>query len=86
MEYFTITDYDYKEPKEIKADTLILSDRKIFASNYENQDDIEIRIDNGILSVIIDGEYHICSCNWTTSYCDLMDKEEKEDLKDFTYL
>lgn len=86
MKYFIITDYDYKPVKEIKADTIILADRKIFASNYDNQDDIEIRIDNGILSVIIDGEYHIHSCNWTTSYCDSMNSEEKEDLKDFTYL
>lgn len=86
MKYFTITDYDFEQPRDFKADTIILSDRHIYASDYETQNDIEMRIDGAVLSVIIDGEFNVRSSNWTCSYFCGMDEAEREDLKDFTKL
>lgn len=86
MDYFTITDYDFEVPREFKADTIVLSDRHIYASDYESQDNIEMRIDGAVLSIIIDNEYNVRSSNWTCSYFCGMDEETKDDLKDFTKL
>lgn len=84
MKYFTITDYDFNPPRVFQADTLIINDRRIYAEDYDEDEEMEMRVDGAVLMVKIGNKFGIRSTNWTT--LKFADMEDTSDYKDFARL
>lgn len=90
MDYFTITDHSFESPEKVdtfKATIIVINDRRIFADDFDDDEEIEIRIDRGVMTVeFANGTGMIRSTNWT--FIDDWDLTEEDDMyyKDFTRL
>ena len=85
---FKIIDYSYGNSKQVdtfKATMIIINNRRIYADDFDDDEDIIIRIDRGIMTVKFPGGI-IKSTQWTF-VCDLeMSEDDKMYYKDFTRL
>ena len=86
MEYFEITDYDFKNPQVERANIIVINDRRIYACDYEPEDFIEFRVDGAVLTIRMPNDGVIRSTNWTTIYDIDMTDDDIEYYKDFTRL
>ncbi|MBQ2982784.1 MAG: hypothetical protein IJD58_11755 [Lachnospiraceae bacterium] len=88
MEYFKISDYSYESSKavdEFKATIMVINDRRIYAEDFEDEENITCRIDRGVLTVsFADGMMR--STNWTIIDDSKMSEDDKMYYKDFTRL
>jgi hypothetical protein len=88
MVHFKITDYSYESSKpvdEFKATIMVINDRRIYAEDFEDEENITCRIDRGVLTVkFADGM--IRSTNWTIIDDSKMSEDDKMYYKDFTRL
>lgn len=88
MDYFTITDHSYESPYKVdtfKATILVINDRRIYADDFDDEENISIRIDRGVLTVEF-AEGIIRSTNWTFIDDSEMSEDDKMYYKDFTRL
>lgn len=85
MKYFKIIDHDYAEPETFKANTLIINDRRIYAEDYDLDEELEMDVVGAVLTVKFPSGY-IRSTNWTFIYDMEMDDIDASDYKDFTRL
>lgn len=88
MEYFTIRDYSYESPHNVddfKATVIIINNRRIYAEDYEDDEDIDVRIDRGVLTIYF-ANGNIRSTNWTIINDFDMSEDDKMYYKDFTRL
>ncbi len=88
MDYFTITDYSYESSKAVdtfKATMLVINNRRIYADDYEDDEQIDIRIDRGVMTIRFANGL-VRSTHWT--FMDDWDMTEDDRLyyKDFTRL
>ena len=54
MDYFTIYDHSFESPEKVdtfKATILVINDRRIYADDFDDDENIDIRIDRGVLTV-----------------------------------
>ena len=69
MDYFTIYDHSFESPEKVdtfKATILVINDRRIYADDFDDDENIDIRIDRGVLTVeFANGNGTIRSTNWT---------------------
>lgn len=88
MVYFKITDYSYESTEpvdEFKATIMVINDRRIYAEDFEDEENIICRIDKGVLTVkFADGMMR--STNWTIIDDSKMSEDDKMYYKDFTRL
>lgn len=88
MDYFTIKDYSFESDlkvDEFKATILVINDRRIYADDFDDDENIEIRIDRGVLTIYFN-EGMIRSTNWTIIDDYDMSEDDKMYYKDFTRL
>lgn len=88
MDYFTITDYSYESTKKtdtFKATVLVINDRRIYADDFDDDENIDIRIDRGVLTIFFE-KGTIRSTNWTFIDDSEMSEDDKMYYKDFTRL
>ena len=88
MEYFTITDYSYESSKTVdifKATVIIINNRRIYADDFDDDEDITIRIDRGVMTIKFP-KGTIRSTQWTFIYDLEMSEDDKMYYKDFTRL
>jgi hypothetical protein len=88
MDYFTITDYSYESSKAVdtfKATMIVINNRRIYADDFDDDEEIEIRIDRGVLTIRF-AKGTVRSTNWTFTYDFEMSEEDKLYYKDFTRL
>ena len=85
MKYFKIVDHDYTEPKTFRANTLVINDRRIYAEDYDLDEELEMDVVGAVLTVKFPNGY-IRSTNWTLIYDMEMDEIDASDYKDFTRL
>ena len=88
MDYFTIKDYSSESDlnvDEFKATILVINDRRIYADDFDDDENIEIRIDRGVLTIYFN-EGMIRSTNWTIIDDYDMSEDDKMYYKDFTRL
>lgn len=90
MDFFEIKDYDFNPPRYERASIIILNGRKIYATDYNAEDFIEMRIDGAVLTIKmgdeINGTAMVRSTNWNTIYDLEMNKDDNLYFKDFTRL
>jgi hypothetical protein len=88
MDYFTIIDYSYESSKpvdEFKASVMVINDRRIYAEDFADEENINVRIDRGVLTVKF-AKGMIRSTNWTIIDDINMTEDDKMYYKDFTRL
>ena len=88
MNYFTITDHSYESPHKIdtfKATMIVINNRRIYADDYDDDEQIDIRIDRGVMTIRFANGL-VRSTHWT--FMDDWDMTEDDRLyyKDFTRL
>jgi hypothetical protein len=89
MDYFTIKDHSYESPHSIdtfRATMIVINNRRIYADDYDDEEDIDIRIDKGVMTVEIPGGGMVRSTHWTFMYDFEMTEDDKMNYKDFTRL
>lgn len=88
MDYFIIKDYSFENElnvNEFKATILVINDRRIYADDFDDDENVEIRIDRGVLTIYFN-EGMIRSTNWTIIDDYDMSEDDKMYYKDFTRL
>ena len=88
MDYFTITDYSYESSKPVdtfKATMIVISNRRIYADDFDDDEHIDIRIDRGVMTVHF-ANGMVRSTHWTFMYDFDMSEDDKMYYKDFTRL
>lgn len=88
MDYFTITDYSYESSKAVdtfKATMIVINNRRIYADDYDDEEDIEIRIDRGVMTIRFANGL-VRSTHWTFMDDWEMSEDDKMYYKDFTRL
>mgnify|MGYP003509825755 CR=1 FL=1 len=88
MDYFTIKDHSYESPKPVdtfRATMIVINNRRIYADDYDDEEDIDIRIDKGVMTVEFAGGM-VRSTHWTFMDDFDMSEDDKMYYKDFTRL
>lgn len=85
MRALKIINYNTDPATKMYANGIIIGNRRIYASDYEPDDFLEIRIENSILTAQFSDGY-ISSSNWTLINDANIPPEDKEYFKDFINL
>ena len=88
MNYFTIEDHSFASPHKVdtfRATVIIINNRRIFADDFDDEENIEIRIDRGVMTIRFAGGI-VRSTQWTFIYDYEMSEDDKMYYKDFTRL
>lgn len=88
MNYFTIQDHSYESPQPIdtfKATMIVINNRRIYADDFDDDEDIDIRIDRGTMTIKFPNGT-VRTTQWTFIYDFEMSEDDKMYYKDFTRL
>lgn len=88
MNYFTIKDHSYESSHDIdtfRATMIVINSRRIYADDYDDDEDIDIRIDRGVMTIKFAGGL-VRSTHWTFMDDYEMTEDDKLYYKDFTRL
>lgn len=88
MNYFTITDYSYESAKPVdtfKATMIVINNRRIYADDFDDDEDIDIRIDRGVMTIRFANGL-VRSTHWTFMDDWDMVEDDRLNYKDFTRL
>lgn len=88
MNYFIIQDYSYESSKPVdtfKATMIVINNRRIYADDFDDDENIDIRIDRGVMTIHFD-KGMVRSTHWTFMYDYEMSEDDKMYYKDFTRL